>query len=65
MPRAYRPRISTTIRARKAARALGITGWHGHQFDNGKPGLIWMDAAGVHVITLAEAERLAAEKEGA
>jgi hypothetical protein len=61
--RAYRPRLSTRWRASQAARTLGITGWHLYKNHDGVPAIHWRDERGINYMTLAEAERLVAEKE--
>lgn len=67
MPRAYRPNMRTAWRMRQAARALGMDeyGWWSHR-DNRGPAMLFYDADGkLDVITLRDAERLAAERERA
>lgn len=60
MPRAYRPRVSTTARAAAAASALGATAWHLYRPGPHRSGPItmafsWPDGTRTNE-TLADAE---------
>ena len=65
MPRAYRPRLTTGIRAHRAAKALGAVSWHLYQPRTPRTPhlyLVYEDDSREH-ISLKDAEARAKEKQ--